>query len=271
MENGPTQAERKKTWLTEGILIASVPVYVYILLLSFVIGYCDFFSIPVSFVSLNFPTMLWISYRLEFGLFFILTFTALVWWPLKSRDHPIANSIIPLLPYAGLVLLQIVMRFPWRDLWFSLAVLATLILSAFIFHRSGPSSIPRMSPYALNIVRRTALVVPWLIISDSVAMDMGRYVAARQRDYLVPASAPTTVVLSYFGETLVVAPFNRSTKEVEQSFWVVKIGEDPKLLLHWESVGPLHPKPVGGPSPTPASAPTPAQPPKPSSPEKHAP
>jgi hypothetical protein len=68
------------------------------------------------------------------------------------------------------------------------------------------------------------------MISVSVAMDMGRAVATRQRDYLVPASAPTTVVLSHFGETLVVAPFNRSTKEVEPSFWVIKIGEDPKLL-----------------------------------------
>lgn len=30
------------------ILIASVPVYAYILMLSFVVGYCDFFHVPLK-------------------------------------------------------------------------------------------------------------------------------------------------------------------------------------------------------------------------------
>ncbi len=84
MDNEPTQSERKKTWLTEGILIASVPVSVYILMLSFVIGYCDFFRIPVSFASLNLPTMLWIGLRLEFGLYFMITVTAFAYVLLRS-------------------------------------------------------------------------------------------------------------------------------------------------------------------------------------------
>ena len=92
MDNEPTQSERKKTWLTEGILIASVPVSVYILMLSFVIGYCDFFRIPVSFASLNLPTMLWIGLRLEFGLYFMITVTAFAYVLLRSYANTAHQS-----------------------------------------------------------------------------------------------------------------------------------------------------------------------------------
>ena len=229
MDKEPTQSERKKTWLSEGILVASVPVYAYILMLSFVIGYCDFFQIPVSFVSLNLPTMLWIGLRLEVGLFFMLFITAPAYWLLRSYDHKTANTILILLPYFGLLLLQIALRLPWRDWRWSLVVLATYIPFVFFFHFFNPPPVLRISPYSLNVLRRASLVLPWLMMSVSVAMNLGRAVATTQRDYLVPASAPTTVVLSTFGETLVVAPFDRSTKEIEPSFWVIKTGEDPKL------------------------------------------
>jgi hypothetical protein len=129
-------------------------VYAYILMLSFVIGYCDFFQIPVSFVSLNLPTMPWIGLRLEFGLFFILLFTAPAYWLLRSYDHKIANTILLLLPYAGLLLLEIALRLPWRDGRWSLVVLAICIPSAFIFRFSSPPLIPPISPYALNVLRR---------------------------------------------------------------------------------------------------------------------
>jgi hypothetical protein len=274
MDTEPTQSESKKTWLTEGILIASVPVFTYILMIAFVIGYCDFFLIPVSFVSLNLSTMLWIGLRLEVGLFFVLFFTAPAYWILRSYSNKIANTVLVLLPYAGLLLLQISLRLPWRDWRWSLVSLAAFIAASFFFYFSPgpfpPSMLRSISPNAANMIVRASLVLPWLAISVSVAMNMGRAVATDQRDYLVPASAPTTVVLSHFGERLIVAPFDRSTKEVEPSFWVIKTGEDPKLLLRWERVGPLHPKPEGA-SSTPASATTPTQPPKPSSPEKHAP
>jgi len=60
-----------------------------------------------------------------------------------------------------------------------------------------------------------------------------------KREFLVPAPPPDTVVLSSFGETMIIAPFDRKTREVERSFSILKKGEDPKLLLRWEVVGPL--------------------------------
>jgi hypothetical protein len=258
MDNEPTQSEGEKNWLTEGILIFSVPVVAYILMLSFVIGYCDFFSIPVSFVSLNLPTMLWIGLRLEVGIFFLFFFAVATYWLLTLYDNTTTKKILALVPFAGLLVFEISLRLPWRDWRLTLVFLLLLIPSTLMPWPPNPRPI-LISPYTSKMLRTASLLLPWFIISVGMAMSMGRAVASRQRDYLVPASAPTTVVLSYFGERLVVAPFDRSTKEVEPSFWVIKTGEDPKLLLRWESVGPLHSKPVGG-SSTPESATTPTQP-----------
>lgn len=270
MDNESTQSERKRTWLTEGILIASFPVVAYILMLSFVIGYCDFFTIPVSFVSLNLPTMLWIGLRLEVGILFLLFFAVAAYWLLTSYDSTTTKNILVLIPYAALLFFEIILGLPWRDWRLTLGVL--LLLTPFYAGMlpANPRPIP-ISAHTFKTFRTAFLLFTWFATSVSMAMSMGRAVASRQRDYLVPASAPTTVVLSYFGATLVVAPFDRSTKEVEPSFWVIETGKDPKLLLRWESVGPLHLKPEGGLSSTPASGTTPTQPPKPSSPEKHAP
>lgn len=243
------------SWLTEGILIASVPVYVYILMLSFVIGYCDFFQIPISFISLNLSTMLWIGLRLELGLIFLVLFIVVMYVVLKLLHNKITEAILILVAYAGLLVLQIALRLPWRDWRWTLVLLAFFLTNTIIFGFL-PSPSLHISPLVSNMLRRAFLVLPWLMVSVTVAMDMGRAEATNQRDYLVPASAPTTVVLSHFGETLVVAPFDRSTKEVEPSFWIIKIGEDPKLLLRWESVGPLHPKPEGGSTPSHPIAPS---------------
>jgi len=65
------------------------------------------------------------------------------------------------------------------------------------------------------------------------------FFAKWKQEFLVPVSSPDSVVLSSFGEYLIVAPFDRKTKAVERSFSILKKGEDPKLLLRWELVGPL--------------------------------
>src|SRR5215469_4020889 len=132
MDNQATQSERENSWLTEGILIASVPVYAYILLLSFVIGYCEFFDIPVSFVSLNLPTMLWIGLQLKNGLFFLFIFAVVVYWCLKVQNVKISKAVLLLyIPYVGLLLLQIMQGLPWRDWRWTLLILMIFIPAAF--------------------------------------------------------------------------------------------------------------------------------------------
>jgi len=74
------------------------------------------------------------------------------------------------------------------------------------------------------------------------------------------------VVLRIYGDKMVCAPFDRSNGEVERSFVILKVAEDPDLVLHIDKVGPLNPKetpasqlssPISTPTPAAASSPTP--------------
>lgn len=57
---------------------------------------------------------------------------------------------------------------------------------------------------------------------------------------MVPASAPGSVVLCTYGDYVILAPFDKQTKEVARAISILKKGDDPRLLLQLERIGPLH-------------------------------
>jgi hypothetical protein len=54
---------------------------------------------------------------------------------------------------------------------------------------------------------------------------------------------PEVVVLRIYGEYLITAPFDRSTREFEKKLYLLKISDMTKLPLTLEKVGPLKVKP----------------------------
>jgi len=101
----------------------------------------------------------------------------------------------------------------------------------------------------------------WGWIAYSGAQSVGRFNAMHQQEFLVPSSSRDSVVLCAFGDSMIVAPFDRKSKEVTRSFSLVKKGEDSRLLLSWEIVGPLRLKELAIPSALPPIAPLPNPPP----------
>jgi hypothetical protein len=61
----------------------------------------------------------------------------------------------------------------------------------------------------------------------------------KEKEFLVLASSPDTVVLRIYGDNIICAPFNRSAKEMQRSFIIHKVGETPPLELRLEKIGPL--------------------------------
>jgi hypothetical protein len=78
-----------------------------------------------------------------------------------------------------------------------------------------------------------------LLITLVVVYYAGQSAALRQSTYLVTSTSPQMVVLRTYGDSIICARFDRNTKEVEPSFVVLKVGDDPELTLHSEHVGPL--------------------------------
>jgi hypothetical protein len=92
------------------------------------------------------------------------------------------------------------------------------------------------------------IIIILIVVSGGVmkARDWGAK-AARQRGVFQVIAAdsqrPEVVVLRIYGEYLITAPFDRSTREFEKKLYLLKISDMTKLPLTLEKVGPLKVKP----------------------------
>ncbi len=250
----------KWTWLTEGLLIAAAPIAAYLLALSYISGYAEYFQIPMELISLNAITLFVVGGKiLSLGIFVYL-FVFFV-FQFISADSPIVVRILVVLPWFVLVYVEaIFFRFRWREWGMSLIFFLVLVVELFIFplvHRDKSSYVEKLREDTRRFNAGRSLAVrmfqskraPWVWIlgicvwfSLTLANKGGRFQAMWKTEFLVPSSAPGNVVLCTYGDYLVVAPFDKQTREVERSFSLLKKGDDPKLLLQLQAVGPLRVK-----------------------------
>jgi hypothetical protein len=86
----------------------------------------------------------------------------------------------------------------------------------------------------------------WAWFTLTASQNAGYFEAKWKKDFLVPASAPQRVVLCTYGDNLILSAFDKQSKEVERAFSILKKGDDPKLELQWQEIGPLHLKALPG-------------------------
>ncbi len=257
------QSTPSSAWISEGILIASAPVVAYLLTLSYIGGYAGFFQIPTDFISINLSTLFSVAGNIAFvamlvyGLF--LTFFLL--WP--HTDSPVLKRALHLFPFGALLWIQLIFfgkrLHEWGGTLFVVVLFGMLsFVSPLVGRSKGLSYTEKLREYdrrqssrpstvADHLIgsplgRRLGTVALWAWFSLVASSSAGRFGAMWKQEFLVPASSPDCVVLISYGENMIVAPFDRKTKEVERSFSILKKGEDPKLLLSWEKVGPLQVK-----------------------------
>lgn len=95
------------TWISEGLLIASAPVAVYLLTLSYISGYSSYFNIPMEFLSLNVTTLFAVGGKVLFvGLLTYATFLMLfLLWP--HSDSPILKRALTIFPFVALLFIKV--------------------------------------------------------------------------------------------------------------------------------------------------------------------
>ena len=90
----------------------------------------------------------------------------------------------------------------------------------------------------------SAIVALWLGLAIAVfllallAYDAGSYEAHTQQDFLVLDTSTPEVVLATYGDTVILAPLDRTKRAVTPELDIFKIGTTP-LRLHLKPVGPL--------------------------------
>jgi len=249
------------TWISEGLLIACAPVAAYLLTLSYISGYSSYFKIPMEFLSLNVTTLFAVGGNVvTVGLFAYAVFlTLFLLWP--HSDSPILKRALMIFPFAALLFIKVMFfGMHWREWGGMLYICAFMSFIFFVVplmgHKGNSLSYAeklresdmreqtRKPTVVVSLVRSTlgrrlSMIWIWGWFALSVSNDAGRFGAMWKQEFLVPASSPDSVVLTSYGENMIVAPFDRKTKVVERSFSILKKGEDPRLLLRWEVIGPL--------------------------------
>lgn len=93
---------------------------------------------------------------------------------------------------------------------------------------------------AVKVLRvSTFELLAYLIFFLVLSWCAGHWWALNQDSFLVPTNCPDTVVLKIYGDKVITAPFNRSTRAVERKFRILKPDSD---QLRWEKTGKLHPQ-----------------------------
>ncbi len=90
----------KNNWLTDGIIIFTCTISIYLIAFAYEYGFSSYFKIPVSFIEINITSLLFIttlaSYYL-FLVFLIFLSVIVIFW--SGINIAIVKSIIILLPF----------------------------------------------------------------------------------------------------------------------------------------------------------------------------
>lgn len=83
------------------------------------------------------------------------------------------------------------------------------------------------------------LALLWIALT---AYSIGHFTASTQKQFLVVNTSPEAVVLREYHDQLICAYFDRETKQISGTYFVLKTAGGPEVTLAPEEVGPLHMK-----------------------------
>jgi hypothetical protein len=204
----PSSIELNKTnraRISEGLLIASAPAIAYALTLSYMVGFAGFFRIPAAFLSVNIGTMFSTASELFFPIVLVTWVFFGAYLLMPSNEHPLAEKVVIVLPLTAILVAKVAM-FERRWLEWAPTLLSLLVIALFLFR---PGSSPyisvggtRLSRYVeTTAFRKLQILYIFAWMALTISHDAGRAAAMFQRQYLVLASAPDTVVLTSLATT----------------------------------------------------------------------
>lgn len=238
MDNSVEKQSSKKSWITDGIIIAASPVMAYILLYCYEAGFIDSFMIPREFMAIELPSVVLIAALtlalISSGMFLII---------------PLIRSKIEILQKFGWILLIGAISLPTFLL--SLVKMSKLISAVFLviylliivsllISRRKITIVDYFNRYLGHEITFFTPMILLLLSGGILANVIGLADAQTKEEFLIIKTSSEMVVLRIYGDKLICAPFDRTKKEVKRTFSILKIAEDSNLKLSLEKVGPLH-------------------------------
>jgi hypothetical protein len=106
--------------------------------------------------------------------------------------------------------------------------------------RPAPTTI-QFAPWTMNVIL-ILVIFGWIWLGTYFAYQGGKKQAELQKVFSVVNQYPGTselIVFRTYGDYFIAAPFNRSTREVEKTFYLLELSKLEKIPLTLEKIGPL--------------------------------
>jgi hypothetical protein len=227
------------SWLSGGTLIALATAGAYLLALTYETAFCQFFGIPLEFISLS--TTLLIARTA--GLFFIFMFlydSIGVFYDLgiintQNRFMRVVGGIVIAILVYGIHLYLFWKQ--WNDLTWLYSASLIVLLIFFVL-----DLIPVRRNIERNRLQNLLLITFMSVLAGFQLFHLTATTRARYGvEYFVINQSPKVVVLRSYGDNLIAAPLIRGANEnhVEQTFYILKLSEMKTTPLTLEKVGPL--------------------------------
>ncbi len=215
------------------MLIASSPVAAYLFTFAYEAGFANSFGIPFKLISLNLTAVVMVTFVVIAIVTLALMFPNIIVASETWTKHPSYKIFVKpqLLLKAVYPVLLLGIVFALTSFFVELSIVS-VVFAVFV-----SILYPMIYMRLLTPIHGALFGLLFLLITCFFA---GRDRASTNPDFLIASTLPETVVLAIYGENMICAPFDRTTKQVARDFSVLRIGDDPELSLRLERVGPLH-------------------------------
>ena len=254
----------KRTLVSEGIILTTVPVFGYALAFAYQSGYAYYFKIPPELISISMPQILLSTTSLVFIvlMLFVISDEIFTTLPDHLRQNPIVRRIARITPmvllfiaslmlfgrrweqwiiYPIIIGFQLALEFlrpllAWHDKkTYAEKLAAEREYRAWVHNRSLFAHLERIVGASIIRFILSLVLVLWLAFSAGSSKALNRI------SYFVDTARTNTVILAIYDTRFVSATYDPSNHIVSTDLTIYEISDACPFSLKNEPIGPLSP------------------------------
>jgi hypothetical protein len=257
------ETKTQRSWLTEGILLALLPVVSYAIAFTYEVGYFEHFGLPFSLVQIGITGSIIAFFSLLMSIFILYMLAELLNPLWGIIPHPVRGRARTYAFFLFLIIINLVIAHGrLKGLQYLLYFVAIIAFIDFVIplisRKDGKSYLERFDSmrkrdlaydsvmdkfvykFGLNWLLLLLVVGSLLYLSYNTGLGKAR----SQTEFFTLQGHPNSVVLRISDVMLIWTTYNEKTNEISRSFILERLEGDKKFILEKIKVGPLLPASV---------------------------
>ena len=251
---------KQREWITEGLIIALIPILGYFYAFQYEVGYASYFKYPQELIIIGLPQIVIATMSLWVGIIMIFMFVESITMMIPRAQRGLTDSIIKFLPLVGFFVGSLFI-YGWKYAWIFLVVFLLIGISEFILPlftakdkksysekieaswddewrlREAKDTISwRLTKFIGH--KNVVFVINIFIVAQLIQV-FGEVVASRQVKFFTISGSPERAILRIYDDRFICAGFDRKTKIVNGDISVINPKDQSMASLKLESIGPL--------------------------------